>query len=440
MDKIKADPLAVNAIMRAVLRGTGTTPADFRRATLVDGFSMVYHKFPDWTEAAPGDFSVLGELENMHTLHFPNRPGGPVIQVDDFSFLARCKKLKRLDVACTNFTDCSILPQLPPLDYVRLPEKSKLTHLEALEQLPKRTKVSFLAPPAPQTPPDPAPAAVKPREKPEGSEKVKAIVEELKKRTALDCYTLTIQPDVQPGLFDSKFGGFPYWDLSLPYPTDPAGEKLVLLAQINFDQYPMDEPLPQGGMLQFFIGRDDVCGVDFDAPDEQAGFRVVYHATVDRSVTVEQLKPLGIPTHKDVEEFFPVFREAAVTAEKTVCYMSADDRRFDGLFARAVKKLTGEDTGGQSAFQYLDKPDFEYLYDQFYSCGHRLLGYPYFTQYDPRPADSPYDTLLFQIDSDGARKSDYVLWGDCGVANFFINREDLKRRDFSRVFYTWDCC
>ncbi len=35
---------------------------------------------------------------------------------------------------------------------------------------------------------------------------------------------------------------------------------------------------------------------------------------------------------------------------------------------------------------------------------------------------------------------DYILWGDAGVGNFFINREDLKRRDFSKILYNWDCC
>ena len=35
---------------------------------------------------------------------------------------------------------------------------------------------------------------------------------------------------------------------------------------------------------------------------------------------------------------------------------------------------------------------------------------------------------------------DLVLWGDCGVGNFFISREALKKRDFSRVGYHWDCC
>ena len=265
------------------------------------------------------------------------------------------------------------------------------------------------------------------------------IVEEIKRRTAMDCYTLKIQSGVIPGLFDSKFGGFPYWDPSMPYPVDSQGEKLVLLAQLNFDQFHADEPLPQGGLLQFFIGQDDVCGADFDAPDEQTGFRVVYHETVNRSLTVEQLKPLGIPTHEGLE-YFPVFQSAAVAMEKATSYIGVDDRQFKPLFSQVVKDVTGEDTGGLSAFRYLDKNNYSYFHDQLYSCGHRLLGYPYFTQYDPRPENSPYDTLLFQIDSDGSREADYVLWGDCGVANFFINLEDLKRRDFSKVFYTWDCC
>lgn len=53
---------------------------------------------------------------------------------------------------------------------------------------------------------------------------------------------------------------------------------------------------------------------------------------------------------------------------------------------------------------------------------------------------SPYDTLLLQIDTDGSDKVDYVMWGDSGVGNFFINHKKLAQLDFSDVFYTWDCC
>lgn len=66
-----------------------------------------------------------------------------------------------------------------------------------------------------------------------------------------------------------------------------------------------------------------------------------------------------------------------------------------------------------------------------------------FTQSDPRGEKPEYDrmdTPLFQLDSDGHGREDRVLWGDCGVGGFFINREALERRDFSRVLYNWDCC
>lgn len=430
MEKIKADPLALNAVICAALKGTGTMPEDFPRATLVDTFSMIYRKFPDWAEVTPGDFSILGMLENMHTLHFPNRR--EPIQVNDFFFLAQCRKLKRLDVAHTSFSDCSILPQLPPLNYVRLPEKGQLTHLEALDQLPKSTKVSFLPPSVPAAPP-PLPC-----QEPEGSGRVRAIVEEIRRRTAMDCYRLTIQPNSLPGLFDSKFGGYPYWEPGLPYPTDSAGEKLVLLAQINLDQFPADEPLPQGGMLQFFAGQDSCFGIE-GASGRSGGFRVVYHEKIDRSVTVRQLKPLGIPTHADVE-YFPVMESAAVTMEKATAYMGPADIRFDRVFAQAFQAVTGEAVPpGKDFMDVLTEEDVNFLDRQFSAGGHHLLGYPYFVQDDPRDDVESCDTLLFQMDSDWDTGETYVMWGDAGVGNFFLSLEELKQRDFSGVYYTWDC-
>ena len=55
------------------------------------------------------------------------------------------------------------------------------------------------------------------------------------------------------------------------------------------------------------------------------------------------------------------------------------------------------------------------------------------------------DLLLFQMDSEfltdgnGNQTGVEILWGDMGIANFFIRAEDLLRRDFSRVLYNWDC-
>lgn len=138
------------------------------------------------------------------------------------------------------------------------------------------------------------------------SDKGKKIVAAIKEKTAMTAYQLTIKENSQPDIFDSKFGGVPYWDMTKEYPTDATGNKMMLLAQINFTKAALDdERLPKEGLLQFFIAsEDDVYGMDSDMID-------------------------------------------------------------------------GED---------------------------------------------------------------YVLWGDCGVANFFINSEALKKKDFSKVMYNWDCC
>jgi uncharacterized protein ywqG len=48
-----------------------------------------------------------------------------------------------------------------------------------------------------------------------------------------------------------------------------------------------------------------------------------------------------------------------------------------------------------------------------------------------------------QLDTDINEKdhcTGKLMWGDSGVANFFITPEDLAKRDFSRVAFVFDCC
>lgn len=85
------------------------------------------------------------------------------------------------------------------------------------------------------------------------------------------------------------------------------------------------------------------------------------------------------------------------------------------------------------------------IIDEISNAGNRVLSYPFFTQYDPRDSMDEdkaeyYDTVLLQIDSYwNENNEELILWGDMGVANFFINSEALKNKDFSQVMYSWDC-
>ena len=438
---IPIDPRLLGAVKRALGR-MPAVPYDLTQVKVLDNFyspvDPYWDNVPEGFVLTPGEFSAIGRMEKLRQLSVVLSSRNQTLDMGDFSWLPRCKNLQHLDLALTNFSDCALLLQLPALKTVRLPEREQLAHLEALDALPQSVKVRMDLTPYPsvsetfKTPPPPKP-------KPEPSEKAKAIVAEVKRRTAAPCWKLTLHPEGPCGLLDSKVGGLPYWDPALPYPTDSQGNKMTLLAQLNFAQLGTEAPLPAQGLLQFFIGQDDVFGIDFDQPDSQKDFRVVYHPEPDPALTLEQIRALDLPTHVEADCCTPVFQEAVFTAEKTVGYMGPEDGRFDALFREVVRAVIGEDIGEQNAYQYLGDADCRCLNDQLNNTGHRLLGYPFFTQYDPREPDSPYDTLLFQLDSDMIDRKDLVLWGDCGVGNFFINREDLLRRDFSRILYNWDC-
>ena len=439
---IPMDRRLLGAVKRA-LRRMPAVPYDLTQVKVLDNFyspvDPYWENVPEWFAPTPGDFSAIGRMERLRQLSVILSSRDQILDMGDFSWLPECKHLQHLDLAQTSFSDCALLLRLPALKTVRLPRREQLTHLEALDALPQSVKVQMGLTPYPSAP-ETFRAPPPPKPKPEPSEKARAIVDELKRRTETPCWKLTLRPEGPQGLLDSKVGGLPYWDPALPYPVDSQGNRMTLLAQLNFAQLGTEAPLPRAGMLQFFIGQDDAFGIDYDEPDRQKNFRVVYHPEPDPALTLEQIQALELPTHVEADLCTPVIREAAFTAEKTVGYMGPGDCRFDALFREAVQAVTGEDIGDKHEYQYFDGADRDYLYDQLSAAGHRLLGYPFFTQYDPREPDSPYDTLLFQLDSDMADdRKDLVLWGDCGVGNFFINGEDLLRRDFSRVLYNWDC-
>ena len=69
------------------------------------------------------------------------------------------------------------------------------------------------------------------------------------------------------------------------------------------------------------------------------------------------------------------------------------------------------------------------------------MGSPLFLQADPRSREKygEFDTLLLQIDSMSADGKTQTQIGDDGVMQFFIPAENLKKRDFSKILYWWDC-
>lgn len=261
-------------------------------------------------------------------------------------------------------------------------------------------------------------------------------------------------------VFASKLGGVPYLPKDMEYPTVlegfSAGKPLKLLAQLNFSELPHLDGFPGKGILQFFAGcdGDDVYGVDFDDNFYQNGFRVIYHETIIEDTT-KLLSAEEMPEFSD--EDYPFAGEFLLRAgECRLSPAAPTDYRFGEAAAACYNALFDDNvTGmwavrdGQKGICQVDKALYEALYEVRSASGTGIGGFPFFMQDDPRGCDADSQDcgiLLFQLDSEfdiadenGVKGRDEIIWGDSGVANFFINAEDLARCDFSRVLYTWDC-
>lgn len=262
-------------------------------------------------------------------------------------------------------------------------------------------------------------------------------------------------------LCGSKAGGTPYLPREMPWPLDGENQPMDLLAQVDCSELASLPDFPHTGLLQFFIGTDDLYGADLDDMTNQKGFCVLYHEAVDASVTEEEVLAKR-PAQGDKDEACTPFEtekpcRIRFTAPKSMG-LTEDDFHFDRLFVEEWNRRR-PDAPMKEKFeihQRLKEADQNYGWDVFETdeerdddeeeepVHHQMGGYPYFTQQDPRSDKkmADLDVVLFQLDSDFHPESrEYlVCWGDVGVANFFINREALKKKDFSGVAYNWDCC
>lgn len=223
----------------------------------------------------------------------------------------------------------------------------------------------------------------------------------------------------------SSFGSYPCLPKDFDYPRDINGNFMYPLAQINFSEFPHLENFPKSGYLQFYIAADDMYGISFDEK-VPSDIKVLFFEESDLAFANEDLGFLDEVLEAGLA---PVEQAHVLSFELKTEYGGLGD--VNGLGEEDI------DLEGILAANPKTKKQIEdAVYDNFSPTGHKLGGYAYFTQWDPRDAKVPHKdyVLLFQMDSD-----DHILWGDLGVANFFIDPLDLANKDFSRVFYHWDC-
>ncbi|MCI8422552.1 MAG: DUF1963 domain-containing protein [Lawsonibacter sp.] len=259
----------------------------------------------------------------------------------------------------------------------------------------------------------------------------------------------------EAGLRESKVGGDPYLPRDMEWPLDRQGVPLRLLAQVDCAALSALEDFPHTGLLQFWIGTDDLYGADYDDPIPQRDFRVLYHEGADPTVTQAEVlaKRSALPDGEE-ERYSPLgdWPCRMVFGQPRTEWIPDENYLFQKRLVQLWNQRRPEKPIRSVWDFYALFPREERDYSIFELSGaevtgsprgpwHQLGGFPTFIQNDPRHEEEyqDLDTLLFQLDSEFQNREDLVLWGDCGIGNFFIGREALKHRDFSRVMYNWDC-
>jgi uncharacterized protein YwqG len=233
-------------------------------------------------------------------------------------------------------------------------------------------------------------------------------------------------------VFASKVGGRAYWPKDQSPPQTARGGRLFLLAQINFAQAPALADFPRQGLLQIFISSDNYFGANFsgklseEALAEQQNWRAVYWPELNDDPAA--IAPIAAAQAGDVAPFEigSVQKMGFTPAKELITFGDVHLTKilgqsiYDLATATAKKENVDEDNLVDEAA------------DKLSGDGHKLGGYPAFAQEDPRAANSR-KILLLQLDS-----IDKLMWGDAGVANFFIEPEQLRAGDFSKLVYNWD--
>ena len=239
---------------------------------------------------------------------------------------------------------------------------------------------------------------------------------------------------------DSKVMGFPYIPKGAEIPQTANGDKMMMIAQINCDDLQGLADFPEKGILQFFVLNDEdgLLGLDFDNQTVQDSFRVIYHEKIEEFYDENELKSIYNPYN---------FEESYITNDnesyKMNFELTSEKERFEDMFYHIFRKICKEKGLKQTQEDWLYRKllNFMQYSENYYS---QCDGFAFFTQDDPREYNEEYkkfDTVLFQLNSefDENTRNWKVCIGDAGVINFFINRENLKKKDFSEILYNWDC-
>ena len=240
---------------------------------------------------------------------------------------------------------------------------------------------------------------------------------------------------------DSKVGGVPYIPKGGALPRSAEGKPLFMLAQINCEQLPENNLYPKKGLLQFWIAdtEDPLYGLDYDDPCSNDFKRVLYFSTIGETLPIDDF--ISDYTFDDNHLPFNSKKQFALHFKKDTESISLEERAATQLFFEKWNEaFSTQITTIDEFFEEVPNDICEEINASLLKepTGHKIGGYPYFTQVDPREENDPHTLLLLQIDIDNVGGEE-ICWGnEGGVANFFVSPEDMANCKFDDVLFHWE--
>ena len=270
---------------------------------------------------------------------------------------------------------------------------------------------------------------------------IEQLVADLNATTQREVIRIALSLADNLALTDSKLGGTPYIPQGGALPTSVDGKPLFMLAQINCEQLPENTLYPKKGLLQFWIAAMEapLYGLDYEAPCSNDFKRVIHYPTFGEALPIDDF--INDYTFDDENLPFNSKRQFALHFKKDTESISLEERAATQLFFQKWNESFS--THITTIDEFFDEvPDDiceeinAYLLKE--PTGHKIGGYPYFIEYDPREENDPHTFLLLQIDIDNV-EGEEICWGNLGgVANFFISPEDLDNYKFDNIFFHWE--
>ncbi len=252
----------------------------------------------------------------------------------------------------------------------------------------------------------------------------------------------------------SKFGGMPYLPSDFVWPRyegadydeNIANRPLSFLGQFNLAEikkYDSDHLLPETGLLCFFYEMETGCW-GFD-PKDAGCSRVYYFENTDGFVVTDF--PEDLSDDYKIKEYALSFKQRkSLPGYEEIEYHVPEeaDIEFEELEEYLEEHLPEEEFEQHKLLGYADVIQSEMLTECERTTRGLYCGDA--ESYQNTSEDDSADielaarnwTLLFQMAS--IMEDDYeLLWGDCGNLYFYIQKQDLKEKNFDKAWLILQC-